>query len=135
MPHDLPVLGLKFPPALAQLFRPDLAQQHWERQTFVWRDFTAAAHVIRMKIFQMSYGGVIGKMEIYGFGPAPRPRPLASSSQGSAAAVGRQRERKLSRSAEMEFQFLKKLMKLSNSSQCLLAQGLLLLANLTRKYS
>ena len=86
-----------------------------------------------MKIFQMSYGGVIGKIEIYGFGPAPRT--LASSSQGSAAAMA-DRERKLSRSAEMEFQFLKKLMKLSNSSECLLAQGLLLLlGNLIRKHS
>ena len=30
-----------FLPALAQLFRLDLAYQHWERQIFVGRDFTA----------------------------------------------------------------------------------------------
>ena len=113
----------------------DLAQQHWERQTFVWRDFTAAAHVIRMKIFQMSYGGVIGKMEIYGFGPAPRPRPLASSSQGSAAVVGRQREKALSlrRDGIPIFKEVNEAVKFLPMS--LLAQGLLLLANLTREHS
>ena len=80
----------------------------------------------------MSYGGVIGKMEIYGFGPAPRPRPLASSSQGSAAVVGRQREKALSlrRDGIPIFKEVNEAVKF-----LLLNQGLLLLANLTRKYS
>ena len=77
----------------------------------------------------MSYGGVIGKMEIYGFGP------LASSSQGSAAAVGRQREKALSlrRDGIPIFKEVNEAVKFLPMS--LLAQGLLLLASLTRKYS
>ena len=86
----------------------------------------------------MSYGGVIGKMEIYGFGPAPRPRPLASSSQGSAAAMAdREREREKALSLRRDgipiFKEVNEAVKFLPMS--LLAQGLLLLANLTRKHS
>ena len=83
----------------------DLAYLHWGRKTFVVRDFTAVArppaHVIRMKIFQMSYGGVIGKIEIYGFGRR-RPRRSHRVPKGAPLAE-REREKALQVWAKIPF--------------------------------